>query len=109
VVGGAGSLQVGPDQRLLDTPEFPAQFREEASAQADALAFYRTIFDVRWTYVARPDRSRPAAVQAASEQGATSCSPTTKDRAGSRSRTTPPRYWTATHTRREPESRRSTR
>ena len=51
VVGGAGSLQVGPDQRLLDTPEFPAQFREEASAQADALSFYRTISDVRWTYV----------------------------------------------------------
>ena len=51
VVGGAGSLHVGPHRRLLDTPEFPAQFREEASAQADALAFYRTISDVRWTYV----------------------------------------------------------
>ena len=51
VVGGAGSLQASADRRLLDTPEFPAQFREEAAAQAEALDFYRTVSGVRWTYV----------------------------------------------------------
>jgi putative NADH-flavin reductase len=51
VVGGAGSLQVEPGRRLLDTPGFPAEFRDEALGQADALAFLRTVSDVRWTYV----------------------------------------------------------
>jgi putative NADH-flavin reductase len=51
VVGGAGSLLVGPGRRLLDTPGFPAAFRADALAQAEALAFYRTVADVRWTYV----------------------------------------------------------
>jgi putative NADH-flavin reductase len=51
VVGGAGSLQTDAGLRLLDTPGFPAEFREEAQAQADALGFYRTISDVRWTYI----------------------------------------------------------
>ena len=61
VVGGAGSLHVGPDQRLLDTLGFPAQFHAEASAQADALAFYRTISDVRWTYVSPAAQIAPGA------------------------------------------------
>ena len=51
VVGGAGSLQVGPDIRLVDTPQFPAHFREEALAQARALEYYRAASGVRWTYV----------------------------------------------------------
>jgi putative NADH-flavin reductase len=51
VVGGAGSLQAGPDVRVLDTPQFPSQFREEALAQAQALQHYRAVSDVRWTYV----------------------------------------------------------
>ena len=51
VVGGAGSLQVGPDIHLVDTPQFPAQFREEALAQARALEYYRAASGVRWTYV----------------------------------------------------------
>lgn len=51
VVGGAGSLSAGPDLKVIDTPQFPAQFRDEALAQARALEFYRGVSDVRWTYV----------------------------------------------------------
>lgn len=51
VVGGAGSLEVAPGVRLVDTPEFPAMFHEEALAQADALNYYRTVTDVEWTYL----------------------------------------------------------
>lgn len=51
VVGGAGSLEVEPGVRVVDTPGFPPQFHEEALAQARALDYYRTVDDVRWTYV----------------------------------------------------------
>lgn len=37
VVGGAGSLEVAPGQRLLDQPNFPAEYQAEARAGADFL------------------------------------------------------------------------
>ena len=40
---------------------FAAQFHAEASAQADALAFYRTISDVRWTYISPAAQIAPGA------------------------------------------------
>jgi putative NADH-flavin reductase len=53
VVGGASTLLVaegGP--RLLDTPEFPAQFKEEASSAADVLAALRAdTTGADWFYV----------------------------------------------------------
>ena len=53
VVGGAGSLQVtegGP--RLVDTPEFPAAFKDEALSHADVLTALReTSDDIDWFYV----------------------------------------------------------
>jgi putative NADH-flavin reductase len=51
IVGGAGSLEVAPGVRLLDTPEFPAEFKSEAIGAAVALDFYRGITDLDWTYV----------------------------------------------------------
>jgi putative NADH-flavin reductase len=51
IVGGAGSLEVSPGVRLLDTPDFPPEYRQEAVQGADALEFYRAIDDVDWTYV----------------------------------------------------------
>ncbi len=33
VIGGAGSLEVAPGVRLVDTPEFPAMYKEESLAQ----------------------------------------------------------------------------
>src|SRR6059058_5174301 len=51
VVGGAASLEVAPGVRLLDTPEFPAEWKAEAGALADALDVYRTVDDLDWTFV----------------------------------------------------------
>ena len=51
VVGGAASLEVAPGVRLLDTPDFPDEFKAEAAQGADALAFFQSISDLDWTYV----------------------------------------------------------
>jgi putative NADH-flavin reductase len=56
VVGGAGSLQVAPGVRLLDTPAVPAEWKAEALQQADALEVYRGSDDLDWT-VASPAAS----------------------------------------------------
>ena len=36
-VGGAGSLDIAPGKRLLDTPEFPEAYKAESLQAADAL------------------------------------------------------------------------
>ncbi len=51
VVGGAGSLEVAPGVTLLDTPEFPAEYRQEAEAGARFLALLRTEPDLDWTFL----------------------------------------------------------
>ena len=51
VVGGAGSLEVAPGQRLVDTPDFHEEWKAEALDQADALEVYRGVDDLEWTYV----------------------------------------------------------
>ncbi|GAA4050800.1 NAD(P)-dependent oxidoreductase [Nonomuraea soli] len=57
IVGGAGSLEVAPGVRLVDTPEFPDMYKNEALAQGDLLEFVReNAGDLSWTYIS------PAAV-----------------------------------------------
>ncbi len=51
VVGGAGSLEVAPGVRLVDTPDFPEEWKPEALQHADALEVYRAIDDLDWTFV----------------------------------------------------------
>jgi uncharacterized protein len=52
VVGGAGSLEVAPGQRLVDAPGFPAAAKPTALAHARALEeVYRSIEDLDWTYL----------------------------------------------------------
>jgi hypothetical protein len=51
VVGGAGSLEVEPGVRLVDTPAIPPEWRPGVLAQADALAIYLQNETVDWTYV----------------------------------------------------------
>jgi uncharacterized protein len=51
VVGGAGSLEVAPGKRLVDTPEFPAIYKAEARKGADFLDKLRTISDLDWTFL----------------------------------------------------------
>jgi len=48
VVGGAGSLERSPGVLVADS--IPAAFRAEVLGQKDALDYYRTVSDVRWTY-----------------------------------------------------------
>ncbi|MBO4272932.1 NAD(P)-dependent oxidoreductase [Microbispora triticiradicis] len=50
-VGGAGSLEVAPGVRLVDTPDFPEVYKKEALAGAATLALYREAGDLDWTYV----------------------------------------------------------
>ena len=51
VVGGAGSLEVGPGIQAVDTPEFPAAIYPGASAARDYLNILREEQDLDWTYV----------------------------------------------------------
>jgi putative NADH-flavin reductase len=51
VVGGAGSLEVAPGKALVDTPDFPAAYKEEASKGRDYLALLRGVTDLDWTFL----------------------------------------------------------
>ncbi len=52
VVGGAGSLEAAPGVRLVDTPEFPEEYKTEALASAAALGFLRDAGpELDWTYL----------------------------------------------------------
>ncbi|WP_405092657.1 NAD(P)H-binding protein [Micromonospora sp. NBC_01392] len=54
-VGGGATLLTPSGTRFLDEPDFPAEYRDSAQGQADALAFYRSSADgVTWTYVSPP-------------------------------------------------------
>lgn len=55
IVGGGGSLEIEPGVREIDRPEFPAPYKAEAQAQAEALEILRTEGgDVDWTYLSPP-------------------------------------------------------
>lgn len=58
-VGGAGTLHVAPELRLIDTPAFPDAVRPEAQAHADMLAYLTGITDVRWTNLAPAAQTGP--------------------------------------------------
>ena len=53
VVGGAGSLYVNPELsiRLVDTPEFPEEFKPLATNMAKALDELKKCDNVNWTYL----------------------------------------------------------
>lgn len=51
VVGGAGSLEVAPGVRLVDTPEFPAEYKFEALPGAVFLEQLRGVSDIDWTFL----------------------------------------------------------
>jgi len=54
-VGGGGSLLVAPGVRVIDTPEFPAEWKAEASAQVQALELFRaSTSDVKWSFLSPP-------------------------------------------------------
>lgn len=51
VVGGAGSLEVAPGVRLVTTPNFPAQYKAEASKGGDFLDLLRQEKELNWTFL----------------------------------------------------------
>ncbi|KTW00881.1 3-beta hydroxysteroid dehydrogenase [Sphingomonas yabuuchiae] len=51
VVGGAGSLEVAPGQRLIDQPNFPEAYKTEASAGVEFLDQLRGVEDLEWTFL----------------------------------------------------------
>lgn len=51
VVGGAGSLEIAPGKQLVDTPDFPAEYKEGAKAARDYLDIIKKEKDIDWTFL----------------------------------------------------------
>lgn len=49
VVGGAGSLEVAPGVQVVDTPDFPEQWKQSALGARDALAMLKQETQLNWT------------------------------------------------------------
>ena len=49
VVGGAGSLEVAPGVQVLDTPDFPAQWKATAEGARQALLLLKQESELDWT------------------------------------------------------------
>ena len=54
VVGGAGSLYVAPGLQLVDTPQFPAEYKQGALAAREALNLIRKEETLDWTFLSPP-------------------------------------------------------
>lgn len=59
VVGGAGSLYVAPGVQLVDTPEFPAEWKQGALGARDALNEIRQEQALDWTFLSPPILLQP--------------------------------------------------
>lgn len=51
VVGGAGSLYAAPGLQIVDTPEFPEQWKQGALAAREALNLIRLETSLDWTFL----------------------------------------------------------
>lgn len=51
IVGGAGSLEVAPGLRLIDAPNFPAEYRAEAAGGCVFLDLLRGETELDWTFL----------------------------------------------------------
>ena len=51
VSGGAGSLEVSPGVRIIDTPDFPAEYKPETAAGCVFLDRLRQEKDLEWTFL----------------------------------------------------------
>lgn len=54
VVGGAGSLEIAPGVQLVDTPDFPAAWKQGALAARDGLTALREESTLDWRFVSPP-------------------------------------------------------
>jgi uncharacterized protein len=51
VVGGAGSLEVSLGVKLVDTPQFPAAYKAEATKGGEFLDLLRKEKELEWTFL----------------------------------------------------------
>jgi putative NADH-flavin reductase len=51
VVGGAGSLEVAPGVKLIDTPQFPTAYKAEAAKGGEFLELLRKDKELDWTFL----------------------------------------------------------
>lgn len=61
VVGGAGSLFVAPGLQLVDTPPFPAEYKQGALAAREALNRLKQENTLDWSFVSPPIALAPGA------------------------------------------------
>ena len=54
VVGGAGSLEIAPGERVIDQPDFPAEWKEGALRTAAFLDELRGEAELDWVFVSPP-------------------------------------------------------
>ena len=54
IVGGAGSLHVAPGVQLVDTPTFPAEYKQGALAAREALRIVEGDAALDWSFVSPP-------------------------------------------------------
>lgn len=54
VVGGAGSLFVAPGVQLIDTPQFPAAYKEGAEGARQMLQWLQDKRDLEWSFISPP-------------------------------------------------------
>lgn len=59
VVGGAGSLYVAPNLQLIDTPEFPAQYKEGAEGARQTLQLIQAESGLAWSFISPPALLQP--------------------------------------------------
>jgi putative NADH-flavin reductase len=52
VVGGAGTLEIAPGRQLIDSPDFPSQWKPTASATRESLNLLKHANTLRWTFLA---------------------------------------------------------
>ena len=64
MVGGAGALEVAPGVQLIDTPDFPAQYKATAEGARQALQLLRKEAALNWTMLS------PSAVIAPGQRSA---------------------------------------
>ncbi|QRR00421.1 NAD(P)-dependent oxidoreductase [Dyadobacter sandarakinus] len=50
-VGGAGSLEIAPGIQLVDTPQFPAEYKSGATAARDYLNILKEETELEWTFL----------------------------------------------------------
>jgi len=51
VVGGSGSLEVSPGVQLVDSPDFPLEWKQGALAARELLAIFKKEKELEWTFV----------------------------------------------------------